>query len=445
MRLGLGAIVALLALTFVSTVGAAQRYAAPEGKGPEPCVQAAPCSLKEAITNAKAEDEVIVGAGSYTVAAPIGSPVKGLYIHGDFGGPMPRINASVPGSPLVGSEGVHISYLEVFNTVGEGATGFYCFAGWRIERVRVQVLSGNGGIGVNESEGCQVRDSVIRVQGGNSYGLSAFSNGPTPINRNLTVIASGTGTVGAVVTTAGAGGVDLRNMILAGDEADLRVNSKGKAFIGNSNFDSSKVEPEATVIDLGGNQTAPPLFVDAAKGDYREAAGSPTIDAGVDDQLGALDPAGSARVIGGAPDIGAFEFVPPVAQIQSLAVKPGTFRAGNVTGALASRKKKAAAPVGATVSYALSAAGTAEFSIERQTTGRKAGKKCVKQTATNKTHKKCSSYKLLKGSFSAAGAAGTNSFKFSGKLGGRILKPGSYRLTGSAGGVSMKAAFKIVK
>ena len=42
-----------------------------------------------------------------------------------------------------------------------------------------------------------------------------------------------------------------------------------------------------------------PLFVDAAKGDYREAAGSPTIDAGAADQLaGSLDLAGNARILG---------------------------------------------------------------------------------------------------------------------------------------------------
>ena len=69
----------------------------------------------------------------------------------------------------------------------------------------------------------------------------------------------------------------------------------------------------------------------------------------------------------------------------------------------------------------------------------------MKQTAANKAHKKCSLFKPLKGSFSVAGAAGPNSFKFSGKLGGKALKPGSYRLTGSAGGAAKKAAFKIVK
>ena len=52
------------------------------------------------------------------------------------------------------------------------------------------------------------------------------------------------------------------------------------------------------------------MFVDPANGDYREAAGSPTIDAGVTDRSAPLDLDGNARTLGAAPDIGAFEFVP---------------------------------------------------------------------------------------------------------------------------------------
>jgi hypothetical protein len=445
MRLGFGALVALLALTFVPVAGAAQRFAAPEGKGAEPCAQTAPCSLKDAISNAKAEDEVIVGAGSYSVTAAIFAPVKGLYVHGDFSGPMPRINASVPGPPISLLEGTHIAYLEVFNTAGEAAWGFFCTLGWRIERVRVQVLSANGTIGINQSESCIVRDSLILAQGPKALGLSVNGSTTVGVDRNLTVSATGAGSIGAFVSTSSVGGLDLRNTILAGDEFDLKVGNKSKAFVGSSSLDSSKIEPEGLMIDVGGNQTAAPLFVDAAKGDYREAAGSPTIDAGANDQLGPVDLAGSPRIIGGAVDIGAFEFVPPVGQLDSLAVKPRKFRAGNVAGAVASGGKKKAAPLGARVSFALSAPGTVEFHVEHAGIGRRVGKKCVKKTAANKSHKTCVIYKPLKGRFSVPGAAGANSFKFSGRLGGKALKPGPYRIVGSAGDAIRRAAFTIVK
>ena len=90
----------------------------------------------------------------------------------------------------------------------------------------------------------------------------------------------------------------------------------GNIVVSNSNFDVTGVG-RATGSQRSPTSAAtrppPPVFVDAANGDYREAAGSPTIDAGIADQLGPLDLAGNTRVLGSAPDIGAYEFVPPPA------------------------------------------------------------------------------------------------------------------------------------
>jgi hypothetical protein len=63
-------------------------------------------------------------------------------------------------------------------------------------------------------------------------------------------------------------------------------------------------------VDGGGNQKIAPTFVDAAAGDYRQAAGSVTIDSGLDAPLnGSFDLEGDPRRIG-PTDIGADEFVP---------------------------------------------------------------------------------------------------------------------------------------
>jgi hypothetical protein len=49
------------------------------------------------------------------------------------------------------------------------------------------------------------------------------------------------------------------------------------------------------------------------------------------------------------------------------------------------------------------------------------------------------------GRFTHSGQAGSNTFKFSGRLNGKALKPGSYRLVGKTGSVSRTASFRIVR
>ncbi|HEY7629579.1 MAG TPA: hypothetical protein VH817_02700 [Thermoleophilaceae bacterium] len=97
-------------------------------------------------------------------------------------------------------------------------------------------------------------------------------------------------------------------------------------------------------------------------------------------------------------------------------------------GAATARKKKRAAPKGTTISYRLSEAATVEFTIRRKSSGRKVGKSCKRPTRRNGSRKRCTRF-LKQGTFTQGGTAGANSEPFSGKLGRKLLKPGSYRLT----------------
>jgi hypothetical protein len=354
--------------------------------------------------------------------------------------------------------GDSISYLEIEDDAN-GGTGVYCTAG-RLDRIRVKVVGG-GGAGVLAYPDCEsIRNSLLVTEGAGSTALRTAANvgNLKMAARNVTAISSGSFSSGVSAEYGGGPGgsftLELENSIARGGEQDLKpianANGAGIIAVTHSNFDTAKPIGEGKVIDGGGNQTAAPLFVDSERGDYREAPGSPTIDAGVADQLGPLDLGGNPRVLGAAPDIGAYEFAPlappaPPGQVQSLAVKPSKFRAGNVAGAVVSRRKKAAAPIGTTVTYGLSAAGTVEFSIERRVDGRRVGKTCQKKTAANSLRKKCALYKPIKGGFSVSGVTGSNAFKFSGRVGGKSLKPGSYRLTAVANGSLRKVAFTIVK
>jgi streptogramin lyase len=129
------------------------------------------------------------------------------------------------------------------------------------------------------------------------------------------------------------------------------------------------------------------------------------------------------------------------ASMLSLGVSPKAFRA-------APRGSSISAKVGATVTYRLSAAATTRFTVERETVGRKKGRKCVRQTPRNRRAKRCKLYKLLRGSFSHRGKAGNNKFRFSGRVSAKRLRPGRYRLVavvGSNKSSRKRANFRIVR
>jgi hypothetical protein len=452
-------IASLVVLAIAPAAQAAQRFAAPAGTGGE-CTQAKPCELSSAVGGASAGDEVIVTTGTYTVKGSIFfPPATNVQVHGDLSGPMPRINAAFPGPVFfMNRTGDSLSYLEIENDA-DGGAGALCYNS-KLERVRVNVV-GSSGVGAAEEIDCAIRNSLFHVAGTGAVGIRAFGRTPSPSSasaRNVTAIVSGSGSKGALATweepVPGSFSLELENSIVRGAETDLKAfgNGKGTANIAvdHSNYVTVLEEGGAKVIAGAGNQTTPPLFVDKENSDFREAAGSPTIDAGIAGELGPLDLAGNTRIQGAAPDIGAYEATPapalPAAQLQSLKVAPSSFRAAKSGGAVVSAKgKKAKGPIGTKVTYSLSGAGTVDFTVEQLTTGRKAGGRCVKQTPANKGKKKCDLAKKLKGGFSATGATGQNGFKFSGRIGKKALKEGRYRLVGSAGGVIKRASFTILK
>jgi hypothetical protein len=92
-------------------------------------------------------------------------------------------------------------------------------------------------------------------------------------------------------------------------------------------------------------------------------------------------------------------------RLSRLAFSPSSFRAGNYGGAVAAR-------VGARLSFKLSEAATTTFTVERAS--RRKGRRTV--------------YRKLRGSFKRAGRPGANAFTYTGRLRGRALKPGRYRL-----------------
>jgi hypothetical protein len=113
--------------------------------------------------------------------------------------------------------------------------------------------------------------------------------------------------------------------------------------------------------------------------------------------------------------------------VSGLKVVPSSFQAAKHGGPIV--------PGGyAAVSYRLSSPAKVTFSVERPVVGRRRGRSCVRPTPKlRKSKKKCKRYVAVPGSFQRpAGAAGPDRFHFSGRLGGRALKPGAYRLVAVA-------------
>lgn len=124
---------------------------------------------------------------------------------------------------------------------------------------------------------------------------------------------------------------------------------------------------------------------------------------------------------------------------------PGRPTPGRITGLLlsppiffAARRgaSTAARSVGALVSYVDSEPATTTFTVQRAGAGRRAGGRCVASARRNRGRARCTRYVSV-GSFAHADAAGANRFRFTGRVGGRTLAPGRYRLqaipTNSAG------------
>jgi virginiamycin B lyase len=139
---------------------------------------------------------------------------------------------------------------------------------------------------------------------------------------------------------------------------------------------------------------------------------------------------------------------PPVAvlSVSSLKLAPSSFKAAPRGASITKKKRK----TGTKVTYRVSATASIRFTVESVQKGRKRGKKCVKPTAKNRKAKKCTRYVVARGSFKHAGKGGSNSFRFSGRVGGKRLSSGKYRLVavatiGTRKSKVRRANFKIVR
>jgi hypothetical protein len=476
-------------------------YAAPNGdpSASNDCTHDnAPCSLQRAITAATDAASTSVAVrlegGDYTLGSSGIAVNKAMTVFGLPGQPRPRISADVGFVLRATVPGVTLRYLEF---VG-GASGL--------------LMQGNGTGSTSTAEqlvvhanqfacdlhdiAATVKDTVCRSETDRAVRVVTNHADASLSARNVTAISGSNTALEADTDRFGGGCGDCNvslvavNTIARGGAHDVLASNTStgtdKISLSYSNYDPSKVvasDPGTTVTDGGHNQSAAPIFACASAGDYHQAMGSPTIDAGLTDDAnnGSHDLDDDARTLNGTTDIGADELVPPGQpacgsipggpnQIQPGGTQepggtqlrdevPPLLAAASLTNTVfavdsrgpsetlvAARKAKK----GTTFSYTLSEPARVVFTIRRRARGRKVGHKCRKPTHKNRGKRRCTRYKLS-GRFAQQSVVGRNATRWSGKIGNKSLKPGRYRAalvaTDAAGNHSLPRTvrFRVVR
>lgn len=344
-------------LTIVATASAADRYAYPGGNSTNAatCGFGENCDLESAMDPALAIDAVRMDPGVYTVTTPLvlSAPGAGLFGEGTTAADV-VINSTVTGSPALTLSNQTEGEDFTLNTVTAGGTS----GGINVVNGSVSDISVTAtGQYANACTGATARfvNSLCRATGqfGSAFeSILAANLSFTFINSTLVPGAYGYGFAGTTLTDGNEMSVEMISTIIvegSGHPLMLGKTSGGpeSQFIAeNSNFPCAQVVLDQVsgqsclTPEDPSNQTAAPIFKDAANGDFTPAADSPTVDAGkVVGLTGDNDLAGNARVQGAAIDIGAFEST-PAAVVNPPAGPIVTLPAPDITGPILTITKK---------------------------------------------------------------------------------------------------------
>ncbi len=299
----------VFALVVPAGANAEDRYAAPSGSGPEPCVRAAPCSLTSALTGTGAGtgDRVLVRAGTYVPAASI------VVTHALTVEPSPAPTRPLfqlaPGIVFsVSNAGAVVRGIDIVGAAVPAGSELVDLNGGTLERVALSATGGDHRAALVRNGGT-IRDSVISAVGPDARGV--VTGGSGGLLRNLTVSASA-----AAIHVDDAAGADQASTIVntiamgAPDVAASEGGGSVNAVLDHSNYQQlsttggANVEESATV-------SAPALLAAPAAGNFHQLPGSPTVNAGTsqgEPPPGGRDLDRAHRLQGPAPDIGAYEF-----------------------------------------------------------------------------------------------------------------------------------------
>ncbi|WP_372789817.1 choice-of-anchor Q domain-containing protein [Paraconexibacter sp.] len=459
--------------------------------GPGSCVAgSATCTLRQAIIDAKGtvgRDTIRVPPGTYDLTGQdlilaIGEQV-------DIVGTDPRTTVlrEVSGGDgrvfLVEQDAsLHLNGVTVTGTTA--ASAILLFGGGNDLLLRDSVIAGNSaarGAAIDATSGAAVvveastlhgntateRGGAIRVAGGSTIDVrrSTIAANAAPLGAGVSVQSGSVSFVQSTVAGGLGGGADLDTAAGATVQARATVlggcTGAGVTSLG-ANLDAgtgcglaapgdrSGADPQLAALGEAGGPTPTRLPL----------AGSPLLDADPGCPAGGLDQRGVARPQGGACDIGAVEVVvapPAVApsqeqpqqvlnpssppRIRSLALRPTRFRVGTRRGR------------GTSVRVVVADAAVLRLRVQRRVAGRRVAGRCRAPGGRRvRSTRRCSRWVWVKGAVERPLPKGTSRVRFSGRLAGRSLRPGSYRLVariraagGGSHGRALHRSFRVVR
>jgi hypothetical protein len=303
-------------------------HVAPGGSGGT-CSVAQPCNIVFALQSAGSGDTVMAAGnqGTYGLpnsptAAPIEVP-NGATLEGEPGQPQPQLYTEAAGfaSVIIETGGNLIDFG--VHEAKFGQTAIFGEGGNTVERVlslggtdmgcvispssTITDTACSGGWGLYDSLGASGQTFTLNLRNDTFYGTE---QGALFAGNHITFLIEAVNTI----FLGQSGGVRVMDQT----EGTIEVAATHSSYSGTIEENGATMTPEGTA----GNQTAAPLLVNPAAGDFHELAGSPTIDAALSSPVnGEFDLGGNARSLpstatcagtGAAlPDIGAYEYVAP--------------------------------------------------------------------------------------------------------------------------------------
>jgi hypothetical protein len=451
-------IVAMLALPASAM---ADRYSTPTGTGEvNGCTERAhPCGLEKALSLAGKGETVWLAEGTYKPAGELMVPEEFVTVSGEPGQKAPLIEAK--GATGINAEQTSVTLRDLrIHSTSATAVGMRLNFGSTAERV--------------ESSGapqlaCLLGTSNLRnTLCATSAGRGIYTSYSVPVGlpslliklNNVTAVGSVAG-IEMIAGNQAAVNVYAKNTIAVGNTGVVAnsTNPGGAGvgiFLSHSSFASYQALNETSITSntAEGNQSTPPVFVDAAAGNYREQSTSPTRLAGTLQELAGgtdLDGQPRTRICGGTTqvDIGAYQFqeaCPPPKEPETPVVpvtpeepkeptEPGMPETpggsgGPTGGAPTTSPLPSPAP-------RLSALSLKPRRFVRRTriTFALSAPASVKLEVLKK--------KVRVGQLVRAGTAGVNRVAFNGRLNGKALKPGTYTLRVSVPGSAVTTGFTV--